>query len=63
MGARGSTREALLLSAFIRTELACKGVNMVSTNPYKLKKIDYIFNELKLSAGQHLIYIMEINEL
>ena len=52
MGGRGGTREALLLSAFIRTELACKGVNMVSANPYKLKKIRlYFFNESKLSAG------------
>ena len=37
MGDRGGTREALLLSAFMRTEQAYKGVNIVSANPYKLK--------------------------
>ena len=51
MGGRGGTREALVLSAFMRTELACKGVKMVSGNPYKLKKMDYIFNESELGVG------------
>ena len=30
-------RGALCLSAFIRTELGCKGVKIVSANPYKVK--------------------------
>ena len=37
IGGRGGTREALLLSTFMRTELSCEGVNMVSANPYKLR--------------------------
>ena len=37
IGGREGTREALHLSAFIRTELACKGVKIVSANSYKVK--------------------------
>ena len=37
MGGRGGSRAALCLSALIRTELACKGVKIVSANPYKVK--------------------------